>query len=257
MHEAARVAWPDTTVTAEAFAAYIAQRSPDGTDPARLHAADLYLACACAAGDAAAIAAFDRLYLAPLPALVQRSGVTAEIAAEVVQKLREKLFVGRRQIVDFDGRGALGAWLRVAAVRAASNARRDEANRTELLAASPHDASPSPRALHVIDPALALVKRRYGETFSAALRDAFAALDAEGRNVLRLHFTDGCNLDAIAKILGMSRATAGRRLVAARERVRDETLRLLGERIAASPEELESLLAVVRSTLDVSLAALM
>ena len=36
-----------------------------------------------------------------------------------------------------------------------------------------------------------------------------------------------------------------------------ETLRLLGERMQATPTELESLLAVVRSKLEVSLAALL
>jgi len=45
-------------------------------------------------------------------------------------------------------------------------------------------------------------------------------------------------------------------MLAARERVRDETLRLLGERIEASPAELESLLGAVRSTLEVSLGVL-
>jgi RNA polymerase sigma-70 factor (ECF subfamily) len=252
--EIGRGAWPDLVVPAEEHAAYVRARTQPGTDPARLHAADLYLACACVRGDAAAIVAFDRQYLAPLVGIVVRNGIAEVIASEVVQNLRERMFVGRALIADYDGRGPLGAWLRVAAIRAASNARRNSDNRDRLLAE--HD-SDSKRALPVIDPALALVKRRYGETFSKALADAFAALDAESRNVLRLHFTDGLNLDAIAKILGTSRATAGRRMLAARESVRDETLRLLGERITASPEEIESLLAVVRSTLDISLAALM
>lgn len=253
MHEAGRAAWPATTVSFAAFAAYVAARAPDPERLARLHAADLYLACACAAGDAGAIAAFEAQYLAPLPAQVARTGVTADAAAEVVQALRARLFVGARLLATYDGRGALAAWLRVAAVRAASNARRDAANRAALLAAEPEAG---PRALPVLDPALALVKRRYGAAFSTAIKDAFAALDDAGRTVLRLQFTDGLNLDAIAQILGVSRATAGRRVLAARERVRDETLRLLGERIAATPDELASLLAVVRSTLEVSLGAL-
>ena len=250
MIETGRAAWPEAR--AEGFAAYVLARATGDLD--RLHAADLYLACACAGGDQASIAIFDRTLLVPLPALISRNGITRDVASEVVQALRERLFVGRsggRALIgDYDGRGALAAWVRVAAMRSASNVRRDETNRAALVAEA------TPRALPVIDPGLALIKRRYGEAFETAIRDAFAVLDAESRNVLRLHFTDGLNLEAIARVLGLSRATVGRRMLAARTTVREETLRLLGERIAASPAELVSILDVVRSTLELSLGAL-
>jgi len=250
MVEAGRAAWP--AARAEGYIAYVAARATG--DLERLHAADLYLACACAGGDEASVTAFDRALLVPLPAIVARNGISRDVATEVVQALRERLFVGkaggRPLIGDYDGRGALAGWVRVAAVRAASNVRRDETNRAQLVAEG------TPRALPVIDPGLALIKRRYGEAFGSAIRDAFAALDAEGRTILRLHFTDGLNLDAIARVIGTSRATAGRRMLAARTAVREETLRLLGERIAATPTELVSILDVVRSTLELSLGAL-
>lgn len=256
--DAGRAAWKDAAIDAPAFVRYVAARSP-GATPAhldRLQAADLYLACACAAGDAASLAALDRRYLAPLPQILARKGTALDVAEEVVQALRERLFVGaggaRARIVDYDGRGSLAGWLRVAAIRAASNARRDEAHRHGVA----EDAA-SPALMTAVDPELALIKRRYGEAFQAALRDAFAALAPEERNVLRLHFLDGLNLDAIGRALGMSRATVGRRMIAGRARVLDETLRLLGERLPASPAELQSLLAIVRSKLDVSLGALM
>ena len=85
--------------------------------------------------------------------------------------------------------------------------------------------------------------------------DAFGALTEEERNVLRLHFHDGLNLEAVARVLGISRATAGRRIISGRTRVLEETLRLLGERIAATPTELVSILGIVRSKLDVSFTA--
>ena len=251
-----RAAWPGSTLDDDAFAAHVAARAP-GADAAylsRLHASDLFLACACARGDVPSIAAFDRTILAPLPAILGRRGATRDAADEVVQALRERLLVGKDGkaplVGDYDGRGALAAWARVAAIRAASNARRNESNRAEL------GKRASPPALPVLDPALDLVRRRYGEAFRTAIGDAFAALSDEERTVLRLHFTDGLSADATARVLGISRATANRRMLAARTRVREETLRLLGERIAATPTELVSILGVVRSTLDVSLAAL-
>jgi RNA polymerase sigma-70 factor (ECF subfamily) len=251
-----RAAWKDAAIDASTYVRYVAERAP-GSTPAhleRLQAADLYLACACAAGDAGSLAALDRRYLAPLPQILARKGTALDLAEEVVQALRERLFVGtpgaRARIVDYDGRGSLAGWVRVAAIRAASNARRDEARRADLTDAA------GPALMTVIDPELALIKRRYGLAFQAALHDAFAALAEEERNVLRLHFLDGLNLDAIARALGMSRATAGRRMISGRAQVLEETLRLLGERLPASPAELQSLLEIVRSKLDLSLGAL-
>ncbi|MCX5743546.1 MAG: hypothetical protein NT062_13725 [Proteobacteria bacterium] len=254
---AGRAAWPTAPVEDEAFVRYVAKRAHgvEVADLARLHADDLYLACACVANDPASVVAFEQRCLGPLPKMIARGGITVEVAEEVTQRLRVRLFVGveggRAMLGDYDGRGALGAWVRVAAVRAASNLRRDETNSAELAV-----EAISPLALPILDPALALIKRRYGEVFQGAIRDAFGALEDSERTVLRLHFTDGLNLDGIARVLGVSRATAGRRMLAARERVRDHALALLGERIVATPTELESLLGVVRSTLDVSLGAL-
>ncbi len=248
---AIRAAWPAFALTTEALLDHVAPRARDLAGLARLHAADLALAAACAAGEPAAIRELERLYLVPLPRLLARGGVALDVAEEAVQALRARLLVGPAVITSYDGRGPLGAWLRVAATRGASNHRRDSARREAIIA-----ETGGPANLPAIDPALALIRRQYGETFHGAIRDAFAALAPEERTILRLHFTDGLNLDAIARVLGTSRATAGRRMIAARDRVRSETLAFLGARIHATPAELESLLGVVRSTLDVSLGAL-
>ena len=247
--DSARAAWPLLTLGAEAFEAFLDAR-PAG---ARLHAADLYLAAACLAGERAAIEAFDRLFLAPLPQQLTRRGITRELGEETAQGLRVRLLLGEGgeapQLQDYDGRGPLGAWVRVVAARTASNARRDEANRVQLA----QNAAPPGAA---IDPELALVQRKYGAAFEAAVRDAFAVLDAEERTALRLSYANGLNLDGVALALGVSRATAGRRVLSGREKVREETLKLLRARIQATPTELASLLGVVRSKLELSLGAL-
>ncbi len=254
----ARAAWPTATLGAEAFVKLLAERASraGAASLEGLHATDLFLAGACAAGDAAAIAALEQALLAPLPAALARSGVAKDVADEAVQALRERLLVARHgalpKIAEYDGRGPLAGFLRVAAVRAASNARRDESNRATLARAS--GAGPS---LVAVDPELQLVQQRYGAVFKQALADAFAVLSEEERNTLRLYFQEGLNLEGIGRVLGLSRATVGRRMVSGREKVLEETLRLLGERIQASPAELRSLLGAVRSKLDVSLGALL
>ena len=244
--DSARAAWPLLKLDADAFQRFLRTRAAGS----RLHAADLYLAAACLAGEAAAIEAFDRLFLSPLPQQLTRRGVTPELGEETAQGLRVRLLVGQApQLQDYDGRGPLGAWVRVVAARTASNARRDEAHRAHLA----QNATP-PGA--TIDPELALIQRRYGAVFEAAVRDAFGTLDAEERTALRLSYADGLNLDGVALALGVSRATAGRRVLSGREKVRDETLKLLQARIQATPTELASLLGVVRSKLELSLGAL-
>ncbi len=261
MLEAARQAWPRFSLTQEQFVRAVAERSPAAAagELDRLHATDLYLACACAEGDPLAIAELERLHLKPLPALLVRKGTSADVADEVVQALRERLLVegkdGARKIAAYDGRGPLAAWIRVAATRAVGNHRRDEENRAQLL--REQGAPDGAQALGQLDPELALIQARYGPAFRGAIADAFAALEGEERAALQLYFQHGMNLDAIARALGLSRATAGRRMLAGRTRVLEETLRLLGERIACTPEELKSLLGVVRSKLEVSLGALL
>jgi len=245
-----RSAWPALEVPDDAFAAYLLARA-GGADVSGLHLGDLYLACACARKDTAAIATFDREFIAPLAAIVTRGGAPAHVAAEVTQILRERLLVGDAQrpprVVDYSGRGSLAGWLRIAAVREASKVHRHE----RVQAGLRPDEPPPPAT-----PEESAIRARYGDAFNTAFRDAFRALPAEDRLILRLHFAEGLNLDGLAVALGFSRATAGRRIVAARTHLREETLRLLGERLEASPEEVDSVLKALRSRLEITFGAL-
>ena len=90
-----------------------------------------------------------------------------------------------------------------------------------------------------------------------ALRDAFLVLPSSERALLRLHFLDGLNLERLGVVFQVSRATAGRMMLNARERLLQDTLALLSERLRLKPAELESLLGALRSKLDVSLQTLL
>src|SRR5439155_24705625 len=64
----ARAAWPDVALDEAAFVTRTAARLPAETAAEQalaVHAADLWLAAACAAGDAKALAHFDERYVAP------------------------------------------------------------------------------------------------------------------------------------------------------------------------------------------------
>jgi RNA polymerase sigma-70 factor len=135
----------------------------------------------------------------------------------------------------------------VVAVRTASSLRRRERDHESL-------DPPEPRPPE--SPEDAAIRARYGDAFERSFRAAFRALPPEDRVILRLHFAEGLNLDGLAVALGFSRATAGRRIQTARARLRDETMRLLEDCLQAPRPEIEGVLALLRSRLEVSLSAL-
>lgn len=245
LFERGRRAWPTIALERDVFARRVEAHAAD-EDPAEVRAEDLYLACACEQGDARALAEFEAHYLAQVPSFLARTSPSDRFVDDVRQQLRERLFVARK-IGQYSGRGTLSSWLRVVTVRVAANLRRAE--RPPAL----EEVIPA----RVVSPELAVMQRRYGEPFRVALRDAIAGLAPDERSLLRLQYVDGLNIDRIAIVFGVSRATIGRRMIAVRERVLQETHRLLGERLRATPDELRSLVRLLRSQLAVSLSALL
>jgi RNA polymerase sigma-70 factor (ECF subfamily) len=250
----ARRVFPELSLDDRHGVEALARSVPPGEDPVaalmHLRTHELLFACACAEGDARAIAVFDQRYLRPAGAALVRSGHDADAVDEALQVLRQRLLIGDFKIREFSGRGSLAGWVRVSVARLHTSLQRSKGKTVPLNDDVPVD-------LPTIDPELAAIRRRYGETFRTAFRDAFGALTPDQRNVLRLHFVDGLHLGGMAPILGVSRATAGRRVIEARNALLTNVLKLLGERLKASPSEIQSLLAVVQSTLHQSLGLLL
>ena len=258
--DAGAAAWPDVELDPAIFVRHLALHTPKLEDAAgwlaTLHAADLHLACACAEGLPSALAAFDAKYLSHLDLLVARARLSTDEVDELRQRLRESLFLPREgkpaRIADYAGRGPLEQWLRVAALRTASNLRRSDRARPDN-----QDETSGPEAIAAIDPELAVIRRRLGDDFTRALREAFERLDPRDRSLVRMHFSDRLGIDQLAPIFQISRATAARWLKSAREALVQGTLEALRARLKMSQDELESLLGVVRSKLEFSLGALL
>jgi RNA polymerase sigma-70 factor (ECF subfamily) len=247
-YDRGRAAWPGVTVDTGRFAAHVARLSDDG----ELHE-DLYLACACAAGDAAALQVFERQILGEVGRFVRRIDPSPELAEEVRQALRERLLVARPgelpRIADYSGRGPLGAWVRVAAVRLAIDLRRKRGE-----APLPVDeAAPAGE----LDPEAALLRARHQDDYQAALREALATLSVRERNLVRMHFVDGMTVERIGVVYQVHKGTASRWIQAVRQKLLDETYRGLGARLRLSPSELVSLTAMMQSQLHVSLSGLL
>ena len=247
-----RAAWPDVAVDEVAFVRRLAVLVTAAPRPAltALHGADLYLAFACAVGAAHAAGAFERAFAAKIDTYVARVTRTPVARDEVRQKVREALLVGRGgrppTIASYTGRGPLGAFVRVTAVRAAlrfvHRTRPDALDVDELIGLrSPEN-----------DPELELLKRRYAPQLREALVSTLAALTADERNVLRLHYLDGLTLEEVAATYRIGRATAARWLARAREKILAETRSRLKAQLGVHELELDSLMDLTASRVPLS-----
>ena len=147
-------------------------------------------------GDDNALAEFERAFAAEIKRAIRRLDSTGDLGDEVLQVMREKLFVGagdeRRGIERYCGRGPLGRWLWVMATREALMYRRRRRRETPLVEGHIQIAEG--------DLELDYLKREY----RAAFRVAFAAaLVSATRSRLadRLKVGDE-ELDSIMRLVG-------------------------------------------------------
>lgn len=246
--ERGRSRWPLLALTEEQFAARV---DPEAS-PA--HAEDVFLAIACLAGVDGAAREFCSEHGAAITGFTRTIVREAAAAEELASQLMVELLVGdagAARLAGYTGRGPLRAWLRMTAVRRALNSRRDGNRRAELQAQMLEAAVSS-----ASDPEAAYLKQRYGAAVKAAFRDAFATLEQASALLLRLHFGEEVNLSALGAMYGWSKATASRRVAAARDELLRRTSELVAQRLSLDETELSSLFRVVSSDLDVSLSGL-
>jgi RNA polymerase sigma-70 factor (ECF subfamily) len=246
--DAGRAAWPGVTLSKEDFDERLRLLQVEA-DNLAARGADLYLAIACAAQLPAAVSQFERTLLAPVPRQLGRMALTAHEEDELRQQLRVKLLVGPTpKILEYKGSGPLGAWVRVCALRLALDLKLapDVAKRGDNQAL---DALVS--AAGVGETVLDAEEHR--EAFREALQEALAMLTAREKTILRLHFLDGMNIDALGTVFQVHRATVARWLVSIRTRVLDDVRKRLSLDLGASSSEAQSLVRLLRSEVQVSI----
>ncbi len=253
MYQSAHDVHPSVKVDAGTFVQHLAERVPRGGDLAaalaNVHTADLFLACGCTRGDPAATEAFDREFVSQVSAYLSRRDAMPGFTDELKQVLRERLLVADGgllpRIAGYTGRGPLGAWVRVAAVREAVDLRHKLAG---------PKGSVEPESLPAVsDPELDFLRKRYGDVVRAAIGAALRSLEPREATVLRLFFLQGLNLEGIAALYRTSKRSARRWVADARQKIVDETRRELSQHLDASLTQVDSLIRLVQADLEPSL----
>jgi RNA polymerase sigma-70 factor (ECF subfamily) len=247
----AEATWPLPAQPRLAFVAHLAARIAEGDAPdlllSTVHVEDLYLAFACARGDAAALARFDQDCMPSVDRVLARLGLAVDEIDDLKQALRQRLFVSpqdRPLIARYGGRGPLRQWLRVVAAQMAGRARARsgpedrEADVVDLV-----DAGDDPEASYL--------KARYEDAFRRAMHAALATMPDRDRSLL-LHLRDGLGADEIASIYRVHRSTITRQLAKLRRALLHRARRALMRQESIGIAECDSILRLVKSRIGAS-----
>ena len=251
--ERGRVAWPQLVVDDEAFVLAIARGIREAPEPvlaiSELALEDLYLAQACATGAQLALEAFATTCAPTLAGSLRQMGLAGHVIDELTQEVHAKLFVGTPpRIATYTGRAALRSWVRTVATRAAV----DRLRKPDTVALEDElvDRLSDPGR----GPDLEYFRATYRLEFKQAFEEALATLDVRERNLLRHHFVDELTTEQIGTLYGVHKTTAFRWLEAARTALSKRTRTGFQQRLKLLPTELDSILAMLQSQIDLSLS---
>ena len=207
-----------------------------------LHPADLALAQAAARREPAAVAQVERLVSGARTRIREVDG-DAALLDEARQRLRTLLFGAEKSALDgYRGRGPLAGWLSVTFARIGLALAKERA-------ASP----PEPEDVVPSDPELDFLRVEYRDQFAAALRTALGALQPRERAMLRLAYLEGVPLESIGKLYGKHASNISRELRACRERILAATRDALAAQTGIGDSQVDSLMRMLRSEVEISL----
>jgi RNA polymerase sigma-70 factor (ECF subfamily) len=256
----ARAAFPAIALADEAFVRHLAARADAAKRPldalAVLRTDDLFLAAACAAGDHEAILRFELEHVRWAERGLTKRGISADAIEEAKQNVRERLLVGSEtaKILDYDGRGDLRQWVRVVLLREAILlSKREKREKRETPDTFDFLSLPD----RADDPEIAYFKRRYRAEYKEAFTAALLGLSARERALLRQQYILGLNVDEIGTMYQVHRATAARWVQGARETLLSNARLELAHRLGLARAEIEAIVRMIDSQLEVSLGRIL
>lgn len=249
-----RASWPDVAVKEEVLVPILTRMLGAAGDLAPVHAADLFLAAASAAGDPTAVDVVVRE-----TSRLARGALVGVVAPgdldDVVQDVRAKLLTapadGTPKILTFSGRAPLASWLRAVVLRAGISFYRSRreipVDETEWLVLP----------VSMADARLEAARRHVAPALRAALDAALAALSPRERTLLRQHFLDGLSAENLGVLYGVHRVTTYRWIAEAKRKVLAATRLGLERQLGLDAGEVDSVLRLARSSFSITIERLL
>ena len=250
---AAREVWPGIELPPALFAEFLKDRSVNLSEITSAQVQDLYLACACAARARGAIEAFNERYASVIVRTVRPFDPSPAFADEVRQRLNEALFVegidSEAKIGLYTGNGPLLGFVRTAVRRIAGR----------LVLSNPASKFVGEEALaqqfadHP-DNETTLMKERYKDSFNRALIIALRRLGPRERFILKMNLINRVSTGKIALIYNVSQPTLWRWMQRAARKMYATVKELVCDELDVDTHELHSLLALVRSQIELTMS---
>jgi len=245
---AARSRWPAVAVADDVVSSHVEQKWRAAAF-SRLRFSELFIACACAQKDPAAIAVFEGSYFPEIDAIVSRFSSLPVTVDDVRQRIRESVYLrDPPALLGYDGRGSLRHWLRATVLHAvlniASRENRENPTDAEFFEAIVDSSAAADDVYLKI-----ACKKEFRDAFLRALEH----LSHRERALLQYAFADGMNVDRIGAIFRVHRATAARWIANARQHLVDRTHAELATRLALAPNEVSSIVRAALSGIGTTL----
>ncbi|MFT3713139.1 MAG: sigma-70 family RNA polymerase sigma factor [Archangium sp.] len=207
----------------------------------------LALVFACVQGKTPAIRHLEDRYFPKVRGALKKMNAGG-LEDELIDWLRFELFAREQGplLSTYSGKGDLTAFLRAIAVHEALKRLKKQKREVDADAV---EELPMPQV------ELAAMKGAYGKEFTRALDESFRSLEVTERNLLRQYFLDGLSIDALAKLYDIHRATAARRVTAAKEKLTDRVKARLIEQLNLGESSVQEVITL--SNLDESLSTLL
>lgn len=257
-------AWAEVDVTLDEFARYLSARLRPDAEPsepwAGLHLADLYLACGCAYGDAAARRGLRRTFgeeMQRSAARLHEVDANAEALAVEVEEALLGVESASPRIAHYDGRRPLRAFIRATVRRVHEGAASPPLGVDSMPTPRPHARAegPAPAASREADALAEHLGPESRTAFRTAVDKVMAEVGARARSAAVDHFAHARQVDALAEGLGAPTAQVTRWLGDVCRRVSTRAREELIEQYGFTGGKLDAAAAAIDGRLDELLAA--
>jgi RNA polymerase sigma-70 factor (ECF subfamily) len=245
-----KTAWPSIELRSDELVEFMRRNAIDPNASAEI-LQDVFLACACGHGEPTALRCFRERYFHVVAAAVRSFDSSQEFAGEIYQRLSEALFVRgpstEAKIQGYKGQGPLAGFVRTAARRiglrmsaAAARFQGEEALVQQFSQVSELDAT--------------LLKLQCRQAINRALCIALRQLPRRERLILRMNLVEKVSTTRIAAMYKVSQPTVSRWIQRSAQTIHETVKELVCDELDVDTRELESLLSLVRSQIEITIS---